>query len=90
VLKISRDEALIYKAALYKYIKETEPNLSNLARAERMLELATKENLNNLDINTISQIVKQKIEKQKEKLKNKGDDKKKKEVKEDKKVKKKK
>ena len=50
VMKCSIDDARVYKAALYRQIKEKMPNASGLERAEEMLKSATKTVLKKLDL----------------------------------------
>ena len=59
-LGYSEDDAKYLKAGLYQWVKDTYPNLQNKARAEKMYELATKENIGNIDIDNIKKIIQQK------------------------------
>lgn len=53
VMGCSHDDARVYKAALYRQIKEEMPSASGLARAEEMLKRATKTVLKKLDLEAI-------------------------------------
>jgi hypothetical protein len=79
------DDAKYLKAALYQYIKETYPDLSNLARAKKMFDSVTKETIGKIDIKAIKKIIQQKAQ---QKEINNGEKEKEKEEKSDKKNKK--
>jgi hypothetical protein len=49
IMNISEDDARIYKAALYKKVKDSKPELNNLDRAIEVEKLTTKEELAAVD-----------------------------------------
>lgn len=54
IMGVDRDIARNYKAALYREVKESKPELSGYERAIEMEKLATKDHLKKIDIKKIS------------------------------------
>lgn len=57
-LGYSAEEAKIYKAALYRYVKTENPKLNAIDRAKKMKTLATKKHLEDIDIMAVKQAIK--------------------------------
>jgi ankyrin repeat protein len=65
IMDVDSDIARNYKAVLYRKIKEEHPELGGYERALEMERLATKENLDKIDINKVTQEIKEYLEKKK-------------------------
>lgn len=63
IMNVDTDIARNYKAVLYRRVKEEHPELGGYERALEMERLATKENLEKIDINKVTQEIKEYLEK---------------------------
>ena len=72
IMNVDTDIAKNYKAVLYRRVKEEHPNLSGYERALEMEKLATKENLDKIDINKITQEIKEHLEKKRKEREEQG------------------
>ena len=65
IMNVDSDTAKNYKAVLYRKVKEEHPELGGYDRAIEMEKLATKENLDKIDINKVTQEIREYMEKKK-------------------------
>lgn len=65
IMNVDTDIAKNYKAALYRRVREEHPELGGYERALEMERLATKENLEKIDIDKVTQEIKEYLEKKK-------------------------
>ena len=64
-LNYSIEDAKLIKAGLYNMVKEKYPDLNNYARAEKLLELVTKENIEKINLSKLKKLI-EKNKKEKE------------------------
>jgi hypothetical protein len=77
ILSIDEKIARNYKAAIYKEVRDEQPNLANLDRAVEMEKRITKDKLKSIDIKKVTKEIEKHLqEKDKERADNKNDDKK--------------
>lgn len=62
IMNVTPEVARNYKAALYRRVKESKPELNNYERAVEMEKLATKDELDKIDIKKVTAEIKKHIE----------------------------